>query len=69
MISTLQLKESIVSTRVSLEIPVDGCKLLLTSVFNENQWVQSEFSPNRWMQLHTLTHPNDAPEVDRKNWC
>ena len=33
------------------EISINGCKLPLISVFNKN----------RWVLLHQLTHPNDAP--------
>ena len=34
---------------------------ILNPIFSENRWMLLELSQNRWMQLHPLTQPNDAP--------
>ena len=37
----------------------------ISPIYNKTQCLQLELSPNRWVQLHPLTHPNYAPDT----WC
>ena len=41
-----------------------GANYLTTPIFKKNQWVQWDIFQNRWVQLHPLTHLNDAPAFE-----
>ena len=45
-----------------LEISIDRCKLFFKPFCNKNQWLKLDLFQNWWVQLRTLTQPNNAPD-------
>ena len=35
----------------------------MNQILPQNQWVQLDFSQNRWVQLHPLTHSNEVSGI------
>ena len=46
-----------------LRVSIDGWKLPNGPIISKNRWVQSVLFQNQRMQLHPLTHSNDAPDI------
>lgn len=62
-------KVSYIKAGMSLGISIDGCNMpskhWIFKSIGANYLLIPVFNENLWLQLHILTHPNDAPNTSR----